>query len=178
MHDRIHDARSHSRCTITFTVHDHIHVARSHSRCTITFTMHGHIHDARSHSRSHERKILCLLFGLKLLYPLELRHKLMRRWRVSLEHRRPLFRSGISLDVRRETMLDLAGRDKIDVGQLCDPRGNAALNIWAIHFRCAGLAKPLHLHATWPAYLSSVRVFIISCVYFLCPAEWECRYID
>jgi len=58
----------------------------------------------------------------------------MRWWRVILEHRRPLFRSGISLDVQRETMSDLADRDKIDVGQLCDPRGNTALNIRAIHF--------------------------------------------
>jgi len=53
----------------------------------------------------------------------------MRWWRVILEHRRPLFRSGISVDVRQETMSDLADRDKIDVGQLCDPRGNTALNI-------------------------------------------------
>ena len=53
----------------------------------------------------------------------------MRWLRVSLEHRRPLFHSGISLDVRRQTMLDLADRDKIDVGQLCDPRGITALNI-------------------------------------------------
>jgi len=32
--------------------------------------------------------------------------------------------------------------------------------------RCAGLAKPLFLRATSPAYLSSVRVLIITCVYF------------
>jgi len=44
--------------------------------------------------------------------------------------------------------------------------------------RCAGLAKPLYLHVTSHAYLSSVRVLIISCVYFLCVAEWECWNMD
>jgi len=49
-------------------------------------------------------------------------------------------------------MSDLADRDKIDVGQLCDPRGNTALNIWAIHFavsdlqsRCTYVLPHLHI---------------------------------
>jgi hypothetical protein len=44
-------------------------------------------------------------------------------------HERHLCHSGISLDVRRDTLSDLADRDKIYVGQLRDPQGNTALNI-------------------------------------------------
>ena len=90
----------------------------------------------------------------------------MRWWRVIPEHRRPLFLSRISLDVQRETMSDLAGRDKIDVGQLCDPPRKHCVEYLSNTLRCAGLAKSLYLHVTSPAYLNSVRVLIISCVYF------------